>query len=406
MAGPASRVSRVVMTGPLAPFAGVYVLELRRRRYTPLTVVNQLRQVARLSHWLGTNGLAVAELTGDRVEEFLALQRASGRYRAQWSRPGLLCLLDVLRGLGVVAVEEPARAGSPAEVVLALFERYLLAERALATGTVRGYVSHARRFLDGLPCGGELAGVTAADVIGAVLRESTAVSVSATQFFVAGLRSFLRFCFIEGLVEADLSQAALPVTGRRRSSLPRGITKPDANALLACCDRRSVVGRRDYAVITTVLRLGLRASEVAGLRLDDIDWRAGELVVRGKGARSDRLPLPADVGRSIASYLQRGRPRSKRREVFLRARAPFGPIAPGTVSSTVRRACRRAGVAEVGAHRLRHTVACEMVSAGVPLVQIAQVLRHHSLQSTAIYARVDVDQLRLLAAPWPEGAQR
>jgi integrase/recombinase XerD len=164
-----------------------------------------------------------------------------------------------------------------------------------------------------------------------VLRESAAVSVSATQFFVAGLRSFLRFCFIEGLVEADLSQAALPVTGRRRWSLPRGITKPDANALLACCDRRSVVGRRDYAVITTVLRLGLRASEVAGLRLDDIDWRAGELVVRGKGARSDRLPLPADVGRSIASYLQRGRPRSKRREVFLRARAPFGPIAPGTV---------------------------------------------------------------------------
>jgi site-specific recombinase XerD len=209
------------MTGPLAPFAGVYEHALRWRRYTPLTVVNQLRQVARLSHWLETNGLAVAELTGDRVEEFLAFQRASGRYRAQWSRPGLLCSLDVLRGLGVVAVEEPARAGPPAEVVLASFQRYLLAERALATGTVRGYVSHARRFLDGLPCGGELAGVTAADVIGAVLRESAAVSVSATQFFVAGLRSFLRFCFIEGLVEADLSQAALPATGRRRSSLPR-----------------------------------------------------------------------------------------------------------------------------------------------------------------------------------------
>ncbi|MDT5357823.1 MAG: integrase/recombinase XerD, partial [Mycobacterium sp.] len=188
MVGRASRVSRVVMTGPLAPFAGVYELELRRRRYTPLTVVNQLRQVARVSHWLATNGLAAAELTGDRVEEFLAVQRASGRYRAQWSRPGLRCLLDVLGGRGVAAVEEPARAGSPEQVVLASFERYLLAERALATGTVRGYVSHARRFLGGLPCGGELAGVTAADVIGAVLRESAAVSVSATQFFVAGLR--------------------------------------------------------------------------------------------------------------------------------------------------------------------------------------------------------------------------
>jgi len=159
-------------------------------------------------------------------------------------------------------------------------------------------------------------------------------------------------------------------------------------------------------VIITLLRLGLRAGEVAGLRLDDVDWRAGELVVRGKGNREDRLPLPKEVGEAIAAYLKRGRPTSDRREVFLRARAPFQPIAPGTVSSTVRRACRRAGVAEVGPHRLRHTVACEMVSAHVPLVQIAQVLRHKSLQSTAIYARVDLDQLRLLAAPWPAGAQR
>lgn len=240
----------------------------------------------------------------------------------------------------------------------------------------------------------------------AVLGESGAVSVSATQFFVAGLRSFLRFCFIEGVVEVDLSQAALPATGRRHSSLPRGITKADAEALLDSCDRRSALGRRDDAVIITLLRLGLRASEAAGPTLDDIDWRAAELMVRGKGGREDRLPLSSEVGEAIASYLQRGRPTGDRRELFLRARAPFGPIAARTVSSTVRRACRRAGVAEVGSHRLRHTVACDMVSAGVPLTQIAQVLRHHSLQSTAIYARVDLDQLRLLAAPWPQGGQR
>jgi integrase/recombinase XerD len=159
-------------------------------------------------------------------------------------------------------------------------------------------------------------------------------------------------------------------------------------------------------MILMLLRLGLRRGEVASLKLDDIDWRAGELLVHGKGAREDRLPLPADVGEAIAGYLQRGRPRGEHREVFLRARAPFEPIVSGTVSSTVRRACRRAGIAEVGAHRLRHTVACEMVAAGVPLVEIAQVLRHHSLQSTAVYARVDVEQLRLLAAPWPGGAPR
>lgn len=401
-----SRVSRVLMSGPVAPFAEAYALELKRRCYTPLTSVNLLRQVARLSRWLEVRGLGVAELTGERVEEFLAFQRATGRYRAGWSRPGLVCLLDVLGGLGVLIAQEPARAHSQTDVLMASFERYLLAERGLAAGTVRGYVRHGRRFVDGLVPSGGLAHVTAGEVTAAVLRESAAVSVSAAQFFVAGLRSFLRFCFVEGLVEVDLSQAALSATGRRRSLLPWGISRADARALLDCCDRRSALGRRDYAVIVTLLRLGLRASEMAGLRLDDIDWRAGELVVRGKGARADRLPLPVDVGEAIAAYLKRGRPSSDRREVFLQARAPFRPIAPGTVSSTVRRACTRAGVAQVGAHRLRHTVACEMVQAHVPLVQIAEVLRHQGLQSTAIYARVDLDQLRLVAAPWPAGAQR
>ena len=406
MTRPTSRLSRVLMTGPLAPFADKYGLELKERGYTPLTTVNQLRQVARLSRWLEASGFTVAELNDERVEEFLAFQRAGGRHRASWSRPGLLFLLEVLRGLGVVAVEGPAVADSPTDVLLAAFERFLLAERGLAAGTVRGYVRHAHRFVVGLSPVSGLAGLTAAQVTGAVMRESAAVSVSATQFFVAGLRSFLRFCFIEGLAEVDLSQAALAVTGRRRSSVPRGITKADARELLRCCDRRSTLGRRDHAMILILLRLGMRASEVAGLKLDDIDWRAGELVVHGKRGREDRLPLPAEVGEAIASYLQRGRPTSDRREVFLRARAPFRPIAARTVSSTVRRACRRAGVAEVGSHRLRHTVACEMVSAGVPLVQIGQVLRHRSLQSTAIYARVDLDQLRRLARPWPGGVQR
>jgi integrase/recombinase XerD len=406
MSTPRSRVSRVLMTGPLAPFADAFSSELRARGYTPHTSVNQLRQVGRLSCWLEAGGLSVGELNAQRVEEFLAAERAGAPRRHSLSRPGLLCLLDVLHQLGVLAVEEPAGAGSPVEALLGRFERHLLAERGLAAGTVGGYVGHARSFLDGLAPDQGLAALTAAEVTRAVLRTSGMVSVSATQNFVAGLRSFLRFCFIEGLVELDLSQAALPVTGRRRSSLPRGITTADARALLGSCDRRSALGRRDYAVIVTLLRLGLRAGEVAALRIDDIDWRAGELVTRGKGGRQDRLPLPVDVGRAIAAYLQRGRPTSDRREVFLRARAPFGPIAPGTVRSTVRRACRWAGIPEVGAHRLRHTLACEMVAAGVPLVQIAQVLRHHSLQSTAIYARVDLEQLRLLAAPWPGGAQR
>lgn len=406
MARPTTRVSRVSMTGPVAPFADAYREELLDRGYTPLSTVNELRQVARFSRWLEAGGLTVAEVSDVRIEEFLASQRVAGRDRHSLSRPGLRCLLEVLSGLGVVAVQAPAVASTPTDELLGRFERYLLAERGLAEGTVVLYLAGARRFVAGLSADRPLAELAAGDVTAAVLRESEGVSVSAAQNFVSGLRSFLRFCFIEGLVGSDLTRAALFARGRPSSVLPRGISRTDARALLSSCDRRHALGRRDYAIIVVLLRLGLRRSEVAGLRLDDIDWRAGELVVHGKGAREDRLPLPSDVGEAIVAYLRRGRPHSNRREVFLRARAPYDPIASGTVASTVRRACRRAGIAEVGSHRLRHTAACAMVDANVPLYRIGQVLRHQSLQSTAVYARVDVERLRRLAAPWPRGDGR
>ena len=402
MGRPTSRVSRVVVTGPLAVFTEAYEVRIKERGYTRRSAVGQLRQVARLSRWLEANSWTATDLSVQRVEDFLVFQRTAGRSRSQWSRPGLLCLMEVVEAAGVSTGGESAVPLSPTEALLGSFEQFLRVERGLTAGTACGYVAHVRWFLEGLGSVQALAGLTTAEVVTAVLRHSAGAAVSTTQHFVSALRSFLRFCFLEGVVDRDLSQAALAVTGRRRSSLPKGIVKADADALLGSCDRRTLVGRRDYAVILVLLRLGLRRSEVASLRLDDLDWRAGELVVHGKGARDDRLPLPADVGEAIVGYLQRGRPRSDHREVFLQARAPFEPIAAGTVSSTV----RRAGIAEVDAHRLRHTAACEMVAVGVPLVEIAQVLRHHSLQSTAVYARVDVEQLRLLAAPWPEGAPR
>ena len=405
MARPTTSVSRVLMTGPLAPFADAYRAELGERGCAPLSMVSELRQVARFSRWLEVDGLTVADVSEARVDDFLEWQRVNWRHRDSWSRPGLRCLLDVLRGLGVLAAEEPA-AGSPTDLLLAHFERYLLAERGLAAGTVGLYLACVHRFVEGLAPDRGIADLAAGDVTAAVLREAESMSVSATQNFVSGVRWFLRFSFIEGLVDTDFSRAALLVRGRSSSPLPRGISRADARALLGSCDRRHALGRRDYAIIITLLRLGLRRGEVAGLTLDDIDWRAGELVVRGKGARQERLPLPADVGEAIASYLRRGRPRSRRREVFLRSKAPYDPLASGTVASTVCRACRRAGIEEFGSHRLRHTAACEMVRANVPLVRIGQVLRHRSLQSTAIYARVDVDRLRLLAAPWPAGARR
>jgi len=256
MARPTSRVSRVLMTGPLASFADAYRVELRRRGYTVRSTVCELRQVARLSGWLAARGLTAAELSVVRVDEFLVWQRAEGRCRSQWSRPGLMCLLDVLREHGVLAAEEPAAPSSPMDELLACFERYLVVERGLAAGTVALYSACVRRFVDGLPADHELAGLAACDVTAAVLRESERVSVSATQTFVNALRAFLRFCFIDGLVGADLSQAALLVRGRSSSPLPRGISRADAHVLLGSCDRRQALGRRDYAIILTLLRLG------------------------------------------------------------------------------------------------------------------------------------------------------
>jgi integrase/recombinase XerD len=405
MASPTGRASRAEVAGPLAPFVDAYEAELSGRGYAPRTTVTHVRQVRRLSVWLEASGLPVAALSSERIEQFRDA-RSPGDRGVTCSLQGLMLLLEVLRGLGVLEAESSACVDSSAERLLASFADYLLRERGLAAGTASAYVGYARRFLAGLAGGGEVSAVTAADVTGAVLRESEVVSASSAQYFVTAMRSFLRFCFIEGLVEADLSAAALAVTGRRRASLPMGISKNGAAALLDCCDRRRAIGRRDYAVIITLLRLGLRAGEAASLTLDDVDWRAGEIVVHGKGSREDRLPLPVDVGEAIAGYLQRGRPGSRRRELFLRARAPIGSLGRGGVSAIVRRACTRAGIPRIGAHRLRHTVACEMVSVGVPLPEIGQVLRHRNLQTTANYARVDLDRLRLLAQPWPEGAAR
>jgi site-specific recombinase XerD len=406
MGRPTSKVSKVEVAGPLATFAAAFKSMLEQLGYTPLSVVNSMRLMVHLSRWLEAGELTSADLTTDRVEQYFRERRAAG-YAGSRSSRSMAALLEVLGSAGALAAGESSQPRSASEALLASFQNYLLEERALASSTAAAYVKRARRFLAGRGPDVELAALSAADVIAAVLREAGAGSVGSTQFFVVALRCFLRFCFIEGLVAADLSAAALTMTGRRRPGLPKGISRADATALLGSCDRRRSEGRRDYAVLITLLRLGLRAGEVAALTLADLDWRAGEMVVHGKGHRVDRLPLPADVGEAITAYLRHGRPTTGRREVFLRVVAPIAPLTRTGLSLIVRRACRRAGVTPVGAHRLRHTLACDMVRTGVPLPQISQVLRHRSLVSTAIYARVDVDQLRALAQPWPStGASR
>ena len=290
------------------------------------------------------------------------------------------------------------------EVLVDGFVGYLREERGVSALTVEAYVPEVRRFLACRGDASSLHELTAAEISQAVLGEVAGRSPATVRRYGCALRAFLRYGHLAGLVETGLSAAVLPVAGRRRSLLPQGITEAQARALLRGCDRRRAVGRRDYAVIVLMLRLGLRAHEVAALRLEDIDWRAGQVTVHGKRARVDQLPLPADVGKVIAGYLQRGRPRTTAREVFVRTVPPQAGLSRSAVSTIVRRACTRAGLAPFGARRLRHTAACQMLRAGGSLAEIGQVLRHRSAGATAAYARVDVERLRTLARPWPTGA--
>lgn len=288
-----SELSKVQVRGPLAEFVPLVAAEALECGYTPLTTAGVLRLMAHLSRWMQARGMGAGDLSRERAREFTAARRAAGRRRGRSLR-SLVPVLTALADAGVLAPDPPVGPVSERERLLAAFEQYLRCERALAAGTAGGYLTRARRFLAGL--GGSLDELAAADVTAAVLAEAERVSAGSAQYFVAALRAFLRFCYLDGHTAADLAWAAQGVTGRRRSALPKGIGRPGAGALLASCDRRRALGRRDYAMLVTLIRLGLRASEAAVLTLEDIDWRAAEITVRGKGSRSERLPLPADVG--------------------------------------------------------------------------------------------------------------
>lgn len=292
--------------------------------------------------------------------------------------------------------------------MLAGFEEYLRIERRLADGTVTAHMARARRFVARyVPVGG-MSELTGAEVTRALLEEGVTRRPAAVKGFGYTLRAFLRFCFITGVTERDLTGATLAIRSAQPSRLPIGVSANDLAALLTACDRGTVLGRREYAVLVLLARLGLRAGEVARLRLEDIDWYRGEVLIRGKGNRDERLPLPHEVGEALVDYLKRSRPTGHDlREVFIAARAPRRPLTRNSVGFIVNRACLRAGLEPFGAHRLRHTLGEQMVTAGVAFAVIGQVLRHTDPLTTAGYARVNLPALRDLAQPWPQaGGER
>jgi site-specific recombinase XerD len=391
------------MVGPLVPLAVDLRKTLADKGYSLRSAAELMLLVGRLSRWLEGQGLAVDEVTAAVVEEFFRARRAEGCRKWRSSR----CLAPLLEFLRITPGD--AVGGLPVDGLLVQYRDYLRSERALRPGTVGQYLRFAAAFLSWPPLmqGPGLADLTAGQVTAFVMTSCRQRSASQAKLMVTALRSLLRFLHVGGYVTASLTDAVPSVPGWPKARLPQAVRADQITAILSRCDTRSALGRRDYAVILLMARLGLRAGEVAALRVTDVDWRAGQLSVRGKGNRLDDLPMPVDVGQALADYIQYARPRTPVSEsLFVRAVAPFGPMHTGTITSLVHRACGRAGITPFGPHRLRHAVACALLAEGASLEEIGQLLRQRDQTTTAVYAKVDLARLSGLAMPCPQGAFR
>ena len=390
----------MVIEGPLTPWVSGMAEHLEALGYAPVTVHQQMELAGKLSRFLKQRGLLASEVGPDVIRQFVGTLCVS---HAPTSK-ALAWLLAYLREIGVTPAPLPALPQCWLDEVFERYRPYLAFERGLAPETVELYTRAARLFLSE-HAGRGLTELGVADVSRFMTRQCRLLSPKSAERLATGLRSFLGFALLEGWIVAPLAGAVPSAARWRRAALPRGLTPEQVAALLDSCDRRRSTGRRDYAILRLLTRLGLRAVEVAALRLDDINWRAGTIVVRGKGRTEEALPLPSDVGAAITAYLRRGRPRRPEREVFLRAIAPLRGLSCDGVSEVVRAASERAGLGSFGSHRLRHTAGTEMLRAGASLPEVAQVLRHRSIDTTAIYAKVDYIALRGLAMPWPGATQ-
>jgi site-specific recombinase XerD len=394
---------RARVPGPLAPFADGFRAELERRGYTAASKEYKVNEMARLSRWLEAEGLGAADVTSERMLAFL---KVFGATRTQpptlWAmRP----LLEWLRAEGVISAD-PAVPPGPLDELMGDYRRWMVEDRALAERTVGRYEQTARRFLAGRAhadgAGAGVEGLTGEAVTAFLLADvARGLRLGSLQGRVAELRSLLRFLYVAGLTDTALAESVPPVPGWKQTRVPPRMPAADVDALVASCDLSTGVGKRDMAMLLLLARLGLRAAEVIGLELDDLDWRAGELVVPGKGRREERMPLSAEVGEALAAYLTGARPRVETRTVFVTVVAPHRPLAKNTVSQMVWRQCARAGLERVRAHRLRHALASDLLDRGATLPEIGQVLRHRDLATTAVYAKVDHAKLRELALPWP-----
>lgn len=389
--------------GPLESFRDGVQEALRASGYSQDRAAQLVRLMAHLSRWLHEHGLSSEELTDEVVEQFFA----AWHVRHTWCRSSrsLAPVLAYLHAVGAVPAMDVARSTRSAEaVVLDDFRHYLSHQRGLSATTVEAYARYAADCIRGWWPDGHIAiaELDAGDVISVVRSAMERRRPPSLRCMVTALRSLLRFFHARGMTSRSLVQAVPAMAAWPRTALSSTITADAAAGLVASCDTSRLIGRRDAAILSLLTRLGLRAGEVARLSLGDIDWRAGELRIAGKGGRVDRMPLPADIGEAIAVYLVDGRSTSRCRALFLKVVAPYGPISSSVVGAVVRFACDRSGIPRFGPHRLRHMVATETLRAGAPLSEVSQLLRHAAVTTSAIYATPDPASVVALAKPWPE----
>jgi site-specific recombinase XerD len=393
--------------GPLAVQIDSFAERLLNQGYAINTCKAKILLVADLSHWIERKQLQISNLDEKKICEFIKYRFIHYRPNRH-ENPTLRDFLAHLRGAGIVPVPAPAADNSPLGRIESNFARYLEQERGLSQTTIDNYIPIARRFLS------ERFGthvilleeLNPPDITRFILHHAHIDSPSRAKLAVTVLRSFLSFLYQRGQISTDLSKFGPTVANWRLSELPKFLKPEEVERLLQGCDQSSPGGQRDYTILLLLARLGLRAGEVVHMELDDIFWETGEFIVRGKSARQDRLPLPQDVGEALATYLCHGRPRCSSRRVFIRMRAPLQGFSSSTaISDIVRRAFARAKLhrERKGAHLLRHSLATEMLRQGASLTEIGEILRHQLFQTTEIYAKVAVAELKSLAQPWIGG---
>lgn len=398
---------RRLRDNPLVLHLWPFATSLIENGYADNTMQSKLWLLADFGEWLARSDFAVTSLDERLINTFINDRQREGRLH-RGNLETLKQFLDHLRSRDVVPGPKPVCDESPLADILNRYEKHLRSERGLVTATIINYQPFVRKFLvERFKEGPLLLGeVRSSDISAFVLRHAHSMSPGRAQLMTTAFRSFFRFLFRDGELQADLAASVPTVADWRLSTVPKYLTSEEVERVLGAFDRRTSTGRRNYAILLLLARLGLRAGEVVALKLDDIDWRAGDIIVRGKGLFHDRMPLPQDVGEALTSYLRLDRPTCQTRRVFVCMKAPRrGFAGPSTLTTIVRRALDRADLhpAFKGAHLLRHSLATSMLRSGATMGEIGEVLRHRAANTTEIYAKVDFDALRSLAHPWPIG---